>query len=241
MTATLFLVYLAFIAIVVSAIVMRFLPPRAAFGVLAGLTAWLVYVGVLSYSGVVQDPAMRPPGAFLIVVPVFLFVLLVLVRSSAGLRFALAFPVWLTLALQGFRVGVELLLHRIWLDGLAPRMLTYEGGNIDIVVGLSAPLAAWLSTTGRVGQRLALGWNILGLLALANVITRAALTAPGPLNFIHSEIPNLAIGTFPFTYIAGFFAPLAVVLHILAIRALRAGSSEAPSDTKFGDTSRQLP
>jgi hypothetical protein len=71
-------------------------------------------------------------------------------------------------------------------------------------------------------------WNYLGLAALANVVVRSALTAPGPLNMIHAEVPNLAIGVFPFTFIAGFFAPLAVILHVLAIRALRARLHKVP-------------
>jgi hypothetical protein len=40
--------------------------------------------------------------------------------------------------------------------------------------------------------------NVLGLLSLANVVARAVLTAPGPLNLIHAEVPNRMIGTFPF-------------------------------------------
>jgi hypothetical protein len=44
------------------------------------------------------------------------------------------------------------------------------------------------------------------------------LTTPGPLHWIHAEIPNAMIGTFPFMFIPGFFVPLAVVLHALAIR-----------------------
>lgn len=237
MTATLLLMFLAFVVLAVGISTFRYLPRPAAIKVLAGMTIWLIYVGLLSYSGVVRDPANRPPGAMLIIVPVIVFVFAVLVRSSAGARVAIAFPIWLVMGLQFFRVGVELLLHRIWLDGLAPRMLTFEGGNIDIFIGLSAPLIAWISTTGRTGQRLALGWNMLGLLALANVVIRAALTAPGPLNVIHAEIPNLAVGTFPFTYIAGFFAPLAVVLHVLAIRALRTSLIGTPDTaaTRLGE------
>lgn len=221
MTATLFACFLAFMLAVVAACVIRYLPRQTATGVLAGLAVWIVYVGLLSYFGVVRNPEMRPPGAVLIVLPVFLFVFLVLVRTRAALQVVLAFPVWLILGLQSFRIGVELLLHRIWLDGMIPRLMTYEGGNVDIFVGLSAPLMAWVATKGRTGQSLALGWNVLGLLALANVMVRAALTAPGAMNLIHAEVPNLAIGIFPFTFVAGFFAPLAVVLHVLSIRALR--------------------
>jgi hypothetical protein len=59
------------------------------------------------------------------------------------------------------------------------------------------------------------------LLALTNVVTRAVLTSPGPFNVIHAEVPNRMFGTFPFMFIPGFFVPLAVTLHVLAIRAIR--------------------
>ena len=118
-------------------------------------------------------------------------------------------------------------LHHLWINGLVPKMLTFEGANVDIYIGASAPLIAWFSTRGRLGMRLALAWNVLGLLALTNVVTRAVLTAPGPFNLIHAEVPNRMLGTLPFLFIPGFFVPLAVVLHVLAMRAissrLRAG------------------
>lgn len=85
---------------------------------------------------------------------------------------------------------------------------------------ISAPLAAWAATRGPAWRRLLLGWNVLGLISLANVASRAVLTAPGPLNLIHAEVPDLAIITYPFTSIPGFMAPLAVLVHILAIRSI---------------------
>ncbi|HYL93609.1 MAG TPA: hypothetical protein VEW69_10700, partial [Alphaproteobacteria bacterium] len=109
--------------------------------------------------------------------------------------------------------------HQLWLEGVVPKMLTFRGANFDIYVGASSPLIAWLSTRGQLGIRLALVWNVLGLLVLGNVVVRAVLTAPGPLNLIHAEAPNLMISTFPFTFIPGFFVPLAVVLHALALRS----------------------
>lgn len=221
MTAILCLGYLAGVSIVIAVLTARYLREHLR-ALLIGLPLWLLYVGLLSYSGVVSNTALRPPGIVYVAFPPVLFVLLVFARSGAGARIASAFPLWVIIGMQTFRIGIELLLHRLWVDGLAPRVVTYQGGNMDIWIGLSAPLIAWISTRGRRGERLALGWNVVGLLTLANAITLSALTAPG-LNVIHSEVPNLAIGAFPFTYIAGFFAPLAMGLHALSIRGLHAG------------------
>ncbi len=221
MTAALFLGFLAATATAVMTLAVRCLPRRAAAGVAAGLVAWLLYAGLLGSLGVTGNPALRPPGIAYILGPAVLFVVLAVARSPGGAHVALAVPLPVLLGMQGFRVGVELFLHQLWIDGLAPAMLTFEGANPDVLIGLSAPLAAWLSTKGRRGLRLALLWNVLGLLSLANVAVRSALTAPGPLNLLHAEVPNLVVGTFPFMFIPAFFAPLAVVLHVLAFRSLR--------------------
>jgi hypothetical protein len=218
--------FIGFVAIMVALVVAaiaRYQGGRAAWRVLAGLLVWLIYAGLLGYLGVFKDMSTRPPGIVLLVVPVLLFLLAFLVfivLSTASERVALAFPLWILLGAQSFRIGVELFLHQLWIDGLVPRMLTFEGANVDIYVAASAVLIAWLSTRGRWGLRVALGWNILGLLAITNVVTRAVLTAPGPLNLIHAEVPNRLLGSFPFLFIPGLFVPLGVVLHLLALRAI---------------------
>ncbi len=220
MTAMFFGVYVLIVWFGVIAIAARNLDCKAALTIVIGSIVWMTYVGLMSYFGAVSNTSLRPPGAAYVLLPVFVLVAL-LVRSKVGLRTALALPVALVIGFQVFRVGVELLIHRLYADGMVPQLMTYEGGNVDVTIGLTAPLAAWLVTRGRGGQRLALAWNVIGLFALANVAVRAVGTSPGALNFIHSSVPNIAVGRFPFTYLAGFFAPLAVVAHVLAIRHLR--------------------
>jgi hypothetical protein len=222
MITTFFLGFVALMTAVIVALSARYRNGRFAFGVLAALCAWFVYVGVLGYLGVIANMSMFPPGIALIFVPVVAFLVFFIVRagSSAGARVAHVFPLWVLIGTQAFRVGVELFIHQLWFDGLVPKMLTFAGANVDIYIGASAPVIAWLSRRGWWWKRIALLWNLLGLLSLANVVTRAVLTAPGPLNLIHAEVPNRMIGTFPFMFIPGFFVPLAVVLHVLAIRSI---------------------
>jgi hypothetical protein len=225
MAPTLFLGFVALMAALVVALSARYLKGPTAFAIGIGLFIWLIYVGLLGYLGVIGNATMRPPGIAFIFVPVVLLLLffIVRVRSTA----ALAFPLWIILGTQSFRIVVELFLHQLWIEGLIPRMLTFAGANADIYIGASAPLIAWLSTRGRFGLQPTLVWNVLGLFALANVVTRAVLTAPGPFNLVHAEVPNLMFGTFPFMFIPGFFVPLAIVLHVLAIRAI---SSRLPTE-----------
>ena len=220
MTSTLFLGFVALMITFVVAMIDRYINRRVALGVLAGLVVWFLYAGLMAHFGILGNSKMRPPGIAFVVGPVLLFLIFFIVRPSASAQAVLAFPLWLILGTQCFRIGVELFLHQLWIEGLVPRMMTFAGANIDIYIGLSAPVIAWLSTRGRWGLKFASAWNILGLLALLNVVTRAILTSPGPLHLIHSEVPDRMISTFPFLLIPGFFVPLAVVLHLLAIRAI---------------------
>lgn len=235
--AVLSLVCVVALAIIFTAF--RYLGQRTGIAAAIILPIWLAYVGLLSYMGVAADAGRRPPGIAFIVLPTILFIALALVRGRLGARIAASIPVALLIGAQTFRIGVELILHRAWQDGLAPHMLTYEGANFDILIGVSAPIVAWAVWRGRLTARWAIAWNIAGLLMLANVIARSAVTAPGPFLMIQAEVPNLVVGTFPYTFIPGFLAPLAIALHVLAIRGLRSRrTAPMPSGRDRADAGR---
>jgi hypothetical protein len=40
-------------------------------------------------------------------------------------------------------------------------------GNIEILIGFTAPLIAWIATRGARGRRIALAWNVVGPLVAA--------------------------------------------------------------------------
>jgi hypothetical protein len=229
MTSALFLLFVAIVAGAVIALMAIRLPGRMAAPLAAALVAWLIYVGTLALNGVLGDAALKPPGPVFILAPILIYLIVFVAGSEKALLIATSFPPAALILLQSFRIVVELFFYQLWIDGLAPRMLTFEGANFDILTGLTAPLAAWAATRGPVGRRVGFVWNILGLLILVNVAIRAVLSSPGPLNVIHTEVPNLSIGVFPFSYIAGFLAPLAATLHILTFRSL-ANDRRRPRD-----------
>jgi hypothetical protein len=144
--------------------------------------------------------------------------LIILLLSPAGRRLAAAFPVALLVGFQVFRVGVELTITELHAQGLVPHLLTLPGGNVEFLVALSAPIIAWISTRGTTGRRVALVWNVAGVISLFNVSARAALIS---LNVIQTEVTHLVFSDFPFGLIPGFMAPLAFAVHMLTFRALR--------------------
>jgi hypothetical protein len=231
--STLFLGYVGLVAFLIAAVLLCFLPLGRALIGAAMLAVWLGYAGFMGYSGIVGDPTRMPPGIFLLLTPIIAFVAIVLGRSPVGAYLATNLPLGLIFALQSFRIGVELTLSSLHDVGLTTRLMTLAGGNVEILIGFSAPLIALIATRGAVGRRVALVWNVVGLLSLLNVAARAVLTAPGPLNLIHAELPNVAMGLFPFSYIPGFMAPLAMMLHVLAFRALSAANTVSAAATSL--------
>lgn len=222
---SLFLAYLVLVALAAAAVAWRWLGGRARMLLLGVLVVWLGYAGALGVTGVVGRYDQVPPGMVFLVGPVVLAIL-ALTLTKPGAHLACRLPPRPLIGFQVFRVGVELSLHHLSGLGLAPRIMTLEGGNIEIVVALTAPVAAWL-VSGRTGRRVAWAWNLVGLASLGNVVVRAVLSAPGPLQFIHAEVPDMAILLYPFTFIPGFMAPLALALHILAFRAFARRANHA--------------
>jgi len=220
-----FLAYVALIGTVVAATLMRRLPRRAALTGLAGLLVWLAYAGAIGYSGLLSDPTVRPPGMAILVAPILTCLVGWVGVGSFGGLLVRYVPLSVILLLQSFRVGVEVVLHLLWQAGRLPHLMTLEGGNVEIIIALTAPLLAWITMRGQHRSKLVWLWNVAGLLSLLNVVARAVLTAPGPLNLIHADVPNLAMGQFPFSFIPGFMVPLALILHVLAFRAMRTASS----------------
>lgn len=224
-TQSLFILFVLMMAGAVVAIAWVYLGRKSA-GVLAiGLSTWFAAVAALSRFGVLVRSDSFPPGPLFILAPVaaYLVAVMLALSSPSGGRIADAIPLSLLVGAQSFRIFVELFIHRLYVEGVVPKILTYSGANVDIYIGASALLVALIAGRGLRALAMVLVWNLVGLLALANVVIRAILTAPGPFNRIHVDPPNHLFGVFPFMFIPAFFVPLAVTLHLLAIRAAWTG------------------
>ena len=67
----------------------------------------------------------------------------------------------------------------------------------------------------------ATGWNVAGILILANVVLHAQLAAPGPYRVFMTEPSTAFLGTFPYIWLPGFLVPLAFWLHAGSLMQLR--------------------
>lgn len=182
--------------------------------------SWLAFTATLANLGVLAQWSARPPRVAWL--PIVLFTLFVLMSRTRQARTLIentpaAWPV----ALQSFRVVVELCLFALHQDGRAPIQVTFEGRNFDFLAGVTAPLVAWaIYTRGSQAwvRTLVLVWNLVGLGLLANVVFTAATSVPGPMQLDWPGGSFEAIASWPVVWIPAFLAPMAVFLHVVSLR-----------------------
>ncbi|MFO0598771.1 MAG: hypothetical protein U0228_25925 [Myxococcaceae bacterium] len=138
-------------------------------------------------------------------------------------------PVHRVIAFQSFRLPLELLLFAFWRTGDLPQQMTFEGQNFDVLVGLTAPLIAWLLATKRITPRIALAWNFLGVALLLNVLRIAVTSFPGPLHADWPGEPLTVVARWPFVLIPALFVPFAAWGHLFTARELWAGAAPSRS------------
>lgn len=179
------------------------------------LALWLAATAALAGAGVFSDWTGRPPRLPLVPV-VALLIVAVLRRTPAFRALVAATPRTWLVGVQTFRVGVELLLFGLFAAGRAPVQVTFEGRNLDVLVGLSAPLVTWSMRRGAPAG-VVVGWNLLGLAILGNTVFTVVTSIPGPLHLPWPGEPLTVLATWPWVWLPAFLAPLAVAAHLVSL------------------------
>jgi hypothetical protein len=121
------------------------------------------------------------------------------------------------------RVPVEFVLFWLFLYNTVPELMTFEGRNLDIFSGLTAPRIYYFGIIKkRLSYQIIILWNLLCLLLLFNIIIHAILSAPSPFQLLAFDQPNVAVLYFPFTWLPGCIVPLVLFSHIAAIKIILA-------------------
>ena len=143
--------------------------------------------------------------------------------SGIGGRLAAGVPLAALVGVQGFRLPLELLMHRAYSEGLMPVQMSFSGRNFDIVTGATALVLAaalWLAPQ-RISPRVVMLWNLMGFALLLNVLTVAILSTPTPLRVFMNEPANVWITRAPFVWLVAVLVPTALAGHVVIFRRLR--------------------
>ena len=215
------LLFLAQVAVLFGVLLWWVSPSRHPGGVMLAVTGWVALLGLLSLEGFFANFKSLPPRIF----PALLVPLVsgLLFLRSSGTRELLARtpPQW-PIYLQTFRVVMELILWLLYLQHRVPAIMTFEGRNVDILVGLTAiPVGYFCFVRRSWSPRVAFWWNVAGILILLNVVTHAQLSTPSPFRVFLTDPPVTFIAYWPYILLPGFLVPLAWLLHAASLIQLR--------------------
>jgi hypothetical protein len=184
-----------------------------------GIVIWTLFISIWSISGKMGDFSLFPFNlAPVLIAPLVAIILFTL--SATGKEILSRISVEKIIQLNAFRVFVELLLWALYVENLAPIQMTFEGRNLDILSGLSAPIAAHLYTKGKISKNGLRIWNFICLGLLINIVTTAILSMPTPLRVFMNDPANTIVAEFPISWLPGLLVPLAYGLHFFSLRQL---------------------
>ena len=186
-------------------------------GTMMALTAWAVVISVLSLIGILSDFRTFPPK-MLIALVIPLVAIVWAVRTKEVKEILLHTPPQSIIWIQSFRIVVEILIWRLFVDNLAPIQMTFEGRNFDILTGLTAVVVAILVKNKKISSPLVIAWNFAGLAILVNIVTIAILSMPTPIRVFMNEPANTIVTKFPVVWLPALLVPLAYGLHFLSLR-----------------------
>lgn len=184
------------------------------------ISIWIGYTALLAFSGILDIDARPPRVPMLIILPAFALIAYFFTAKRFQ-NIIESFPFQLTVYYQSFRIFVELLILGAYIKGLGPVHATFEGYNFDILAGITAPIIGWLTFHKKViNMRGLLFWNITCLL-LANIVMIfiTLMLKPDLWGFRQTPISPRFL-ELPYIFIAAFYMPSAVFMHIFCIRKI---------------------
>jgi hypothetical protein len=201
----------------------RFQTARATVRTLSLSLAWMAVWGVAAGRGALREWSRTPPPFMGLVVAVVL-VSGALGFGPVGRRMARHVPLWLLVAVQAFRLPLELAMHGLYERGIMPVQMSYAGRNFDVLTGAGAILVAALLVTGRAGRALVWVWNVAGLFLVLNVVTVGVLSTPRIQAFGPDHV-NVFVTYVPFVWLPAVMVTAAISGRLVVFRALLSPST----------------
>jgi hypothetical protein len=187
-------------------------------GTWLALALWLGASGF--FHGTSTDAV--PMVAFGLGVPLAV-ALAILATSKRARDIVAATPQHLLIGVQLYRIEGAVFLI-MFAYGRMPGEFAIPAGWGDVLIGVSAPIVAWLYRRDAIRWRgLAVLWNVVGLADLIVAVSMGVLTAPGRLQQFALDAPNSLITAFPLVLVPTFLVPVSILLHLLSLRQLTSG------------------
>lgn len=177
---------------------------------------WISLITALAISGFFENLNTTPPRFLVVLLGDFVFII-VLLKSLKKVKINTKF----LLLVHALRLPVEIGLYQLFLQKQIPLVMTFEGYNFDIIMGVSAILLFGYVQFAQksIPKMVYLVWNFVGIFLLTTIVVIAIISAPLPIQLLGFEQPNVAVLKFPFILLPAFIVPIVFVSHILVIKS----------------------
>jgi len=197
------------------------------------ILAWLMVQAVIASTGFYTNTSSLPPRFLLAILPPFAAIIL-LFNSVKGKEIIDFLPCGTLTLLHIVRVPVEITLLLLFFHKTIPIEMTFEGRNVDIISGITAPAVYYFGfVTRKMKPALIITWNVLCILLLINIVVTAILSVQFPFQQFGFEQPNIAVLHAPYIWLPCFIVPSVLFSHLVVIRQMSKGVSAAGSQHHF--------
>ena len=183
--------------------------------------AWmaLTWVGREQRDPAASGIARRRRSRFLVLG--VLVVSVTLAFGGVGTRIAQHIPLWVLVAIQSFRLPLELAMHALFERGIMPVQMSYSGRNFDIVTGATAIVVAvarqsgaWRTPAGRrrgtcSGSR------------CSSTSSSVAIASTPRIRYFGDDRVVTFVTYPPFVWLPAVMVVAALAGHLVIFRALR--------------------
>ncbi len=184
------------------------------------LILWSVVHSALAYNGFYQNMVAIPPRFGLVLIPSLLFIIYGLLPGQHEWLLK-ARNTKISTLLHVVRIPVEIVLFALFIYKMIPELMTFEGRNYDIIMGVTAPVIGYLFLKKKIGSKGLLVWNIIGLILILFILLNGILSAEFPFQQFGFEQPNRGILYFPYVLLPALIVPIVIWTHLSDIIILR--------------------
>lgn len=181
---------------------------------------WSLIHAVLAYFDFYKNTVAFPPRFALILVPSTILIIYSLLPKQQN-WFLKRRNTIISTFLHSIRLPMEIVLYGLFVNKMVPELMTFEGRNFDILMGITAPIIGLLLINNKINKTALLVWNIVGLILISFILLNGLLSAELPFQQFGFEQPNRAVTFFPFVLLPATVVPIVIWTHLSDIIKLR--------------------
>jgi len=181
---------------------------------------WSIAQSLIAYVGFYQITDTTPPRFGLVLIPTIVLIFYGVLPKQQQWIFKKRNTKISTFS-HLVRLPVEIVLFGLYSHQMIPELMTFEGRNYDILMGITAPIIGWLFLKNKISKQILLIWNMVGLVLVLFILINGILSAELPFQQFGFEQPNRGINYFPFVLLPATIVPIVIWTHISDILTLR--------------------